>query len=340
MMKHAVALCLFSSTFALVASPALAEKPHRADKARHADKAHRADKGHHRKAHKLSHDRTNELRIVAEPASADMSSGSPRAARPSFWMAADPHVPLAVVDGKQIRGVGTRGKDCGSVNRWARPKSRWHAVDAWGKLTGSFEVAGSESYDVTSCREVSFAPVAGKHVARPGTGLFVSDDSGYKPGESASFAPSVMEKKRFERFLNAVEGAFVGSKPRGKYVPWGNRTMFFEVPLTKDARWEGRVDGAGKPLARPKRWAVSGGPVLTVAYLGQGGQWHAAKVLNPLGLADSYKPVAVFDMNGDGVPEIVYQTSDGATFADAVMSLDPSQMRWEEAAESPGGGAL
>jgi hypothetical protein len=149
-----------------------------------------------------------------------------------------------------------------------------------------------------------------------------------------------MEKKRFEVFLNNVEGAFIDHKPLGKYLPWGKRTMFFEVSLPKDPSWVGRVDGAGKPVERPRRWAVSGGAALTVAYQGQHGQWRAALVKPPLGLADSYVPVAVFDMNGDGIPEIVYRTSDGPTFADAVMSLDPRTMRWGDVAESPGGGAL
>lgn len=324
MMKHAVALCLFTSTLALLAPPA--------------DAAPRVVAKRHKPA-KLSQDKPVAPVIVAEPAKAEGSSSTQRPAKPSYWMAADPHVPLAVVDGKQIRGVGKRGKDCGAANRWARPKSRWHAVDAWGRMMGTVEVKGSETFDLTTCREVAFTALA-KHGDKLGSGLFVSDDSGYKPSPSAAFVASGMEKKRFERFLNAVEGAFVDHKPLGKYVPWGQRTMFFEVQMPKDPAWEGRVDGAGKPVERPRRWAVSGGPVLTIAYLGEHGNWHASRVLSPLGLADSYKPIAVFDMNGDGVPEIVYRAGDGASFADVVMSLDTTQLRWEEAAESPGGAAL
>jgi hypothetical protein len=315
-MKHAIALSLFTSTLALLA-PAHA-------------------KGPHRKAPKAEHAAPVATLLVAEPGKAEGSSTSPRPAKPSYWLAADPHVPLAVVDGKHIQGVGKRGKDCGAANRWAKPKSRWHAVDAWGRITGTFAVKGAEAFDVTACREVAFETITGK----PGAGLFVSDDSGYKPIESAAFTPSAVERKRFEGFLNQIEGTWVDHKPLGKAVPWGQRTMFFEASLPRDPAWEGRVDGAGKPVERPKRWAVSGGPVLTVAYLGQHGQWHASRVLPPIGLADSYLPVAVFDMNGDGIPEIVYRTSDGPTFADAVLALDPHAMKWDEAAESPGGAAL
>src|SRR5262249_41009577 len=196
----------------------------------------------------------------------------------SFWMAQEPHVPLATVDGKAIHSVGKRGKDCGASNRWAKQKSRWHAVDQWGQITGLYEVKGSEILDVTTCREVSFAQRSGKS----GAGLFVSEDSGYTPGESAAYAPSVAEKKRFERFLGQMESEWVNSKPLGKSVAWGKRTMFFNMPASKDA--EVRVDGAGKPVERPRHWAVSGGPILTVAYLGQNGRWKAANVKAPLGL--------------------------------------------------------
>lgn len=327
-MKHALALCLFSSTLTLFTPPAQAEAPRKGKLTAHAR--------HHAKAARLEHATAIAPAIVAEPAKPEGPASAVRSGKPSYWMAADPHVPLATVDGRHIHGVGKRGKDCGAASRWAKPRSRWHAVDAWGRITGSFEVKDAEAFDVTGCREVSFKAVTGK----PGTGLFVSDDSGYKPEQSAAFSPSPDEKKRFERFLNAVEGAFVDHKPLGKYVPWSQRTMFFEASLPRDASWEGRVDGAGKPVVRPRRWAVIGGPTLTVAYLGQHGQWHAALVKAPLGLADSYMPIAVFDMNGDGVPEVVYRGSDGANFADAVLSLDASAMKWDDAAASPGGAAL
>lgn len=281
---------------------------------------------------------------AAKPASILEAAGKAEAPPPevlrrnrtSFWLAADPHVPLATVEGKAIRSVGKRGKSCGAASRWANPGSRWHAVDAYGQTTGLFEVTGSEAFDVTACHEVSFTARSGK----PGVGLFVSDDSGYTPAESASYAPSVPEKKRFDRFLGTMESSFVNQRPLGKLVPLAKRSLFFQFAAPKNASWDGRVDGDGKPIERPKRWAVAGGPMLVVAYLGEKGRWHAASVKTPLGLADSYTPVAVFDMNGDGVPEIVVRVTDGPSFADKVLSLNSETMTWEEAAESPGGGAL
>jgi hypothetical protein len=137
-----------------------------------------------------------------------------------------------------------------------------------------------------------------------------------------------------------MESTWVNQRPLGKVVPWGKRTMFFQVSAPAGSSWEGRVDGSGKPISRPRHWVVAGGPILVVAYQGQNGHWKAASVKAPLGLSDSYTPVAVFDMNGDGVPEIVYRSNDGPNFADRVLSLSPESLVWEDAAESPGGGAL
>jgi hypothetical protein len=260
----------------------------------------------------------------------------PDPTKPSFWLAADPHVPLATVLESAIRPVGKRGVECGDAGRWATPGSRWHAVDAWGQKTGLYEVSGAEAFDVTTCREVSFTARSGK----PGVGLYVSDDSGYAPASSAAYSASVGEKKRFERFLGSMESSWVNQKPLGKLVPLAKRTLFFQFDAPKDARWEGRVDGAGKPLERPRRWAVAGGPMLVVAYLGAKGHWKVASVKAPLGLADSYTPIAVFDMNGDGIPEIVVRANDGASFADKVLRFQADTMSWEEVAVSPGGSVV
>jgi hypothetical protein len=260
----------------------------------------------------------------------------PDPTKPSFWLAADPHVPLATVQERAIHSVGKRGVECGDAGRWASPGSRWHAVDTWGQKTGVYEVSTAEAFDVTACREVSFTARSGK----PGAGLFVSDDSGYAPPTSAAYSASVGEKKRFSHFLGGMESSWVNQKPLGKVVPWEKRTLFFQFDPPKEASWDGRVDGAGKPLERPHRWAVAGGPMLVVAYLGDKGHWKAASVKTPLGIADSYTPIAVFDMNGDGIPEIVVRSNDGPNFADKVLRFHAGTMSWEEAAESPGGAVL
>ncbi len=130
-MKQALALCLITASIALGA-PAYA-KPHK------------------KKPSALSASRPNVALSLPKAAEAPPPPEVLKRPKASYWLAADPHVPLATVEGKTIRSVGKRGKECGSASRWANPKSRWHAVDAFGQTTGLFEVAGSETFDVTSC---------------------------------------------------------------------------------------------------------------------------------------------------------------------------------------------
>jgi hypothetical protein len=305
-MKAALPLCIVASI--LAASPAYAKPRHK----------------------KRTLSQAKPALALELPAAAEIT------AKPSYWLAADPHVPLAIVNGDAIRSVGKRGSECGSSERWAKPGSRWRAVDAWGQSAGVFQVAAAEAFDVTSCKELSFTE-------RPtirSSGLFVSADSGYTPPKSVAYSASMAETKRFAKLLGSMESAWVNQKPLGKLVPMAKRTMFFQFEAPKDPSNEGRVDGAGRPIARPHHWAVAGGPILVVAYVGEKGQWKAAAVHAPLGLADSYTPVAVFDMNGDGIPEIVVRANDGPSFADRVLALNPKTMTWEEAALSPGGAAL
>lgn len=243
----------------------------------------------------------------------------------AYWLAADPHVPLALVDAGEIRSVGVPGKTCGMASRWAKPGSRWSVVDAWGQVTGTREIQSTALYDVTRCREVSFKGEEGK----ASRGLFVSEDSDYTPAPKASWSPSEEERKRFEGFAASIEEMWVDKKPIGKVAALEKRSMFFHVPAASGAKDK-----------RPTRWAVVGGPTLMMAYLGEHDHWKVASVEAPLGLADSYQPVAVFDMNGDGVPEVVYHSSDGPTFGESVLSFDRETMSWEESAVSPGGASL
>jgi hypothetical protein len=239
----------------------------------------------------------------------------------SFWIAAEPHVPLAIVDGPAIHSVAVGPKACGAEKRWAKPKSHWKAVDEWGQVAGSFEVAKSEPYDGNRCREIFFK---GQPANQPPV-LFVSEESGWKASPSVAWAPSEQDVKRFDHIVSSIDELWVNGKPKGKLTPLTDRTLFFQAPA---------VEGSDK---HPTKWAVSGGPVLVVAYLGEHGHWKASEVKAPIGRADAYKPVGVFDMNGDGVPEIVYHMADGLNAADNVLSLDGASMTWTDAASSPGG---
>src|SRR5258708_5700168 len=121
-MKPALCFCLMSSILALGAPSAYA-KPHAHKKKPSALSAvawgRRAPIWGAKAAPAL------DVAVRAEPPAPEVMK-HPRA---SFWLAADPHVPLATVEGRAIRSVGKRGKECGAASRWANPRSRWHAVD-------------------------------------------------------------------------------------------------------------------------------------------------------------------------------------------------------------------
>lgn len=284
---------------------------------------------------------------TAHPTAKVAKAHAARKVKPSYFLASDPHVPLAIVDGEKFVDVQGRKKGCGAPRRWAKPKSRWNAIGEWGQILTKYAIAGSELYDVTGCREVTFAPAttnekesknakASSAAPDPGT-ILVSDDSGYVPPKSAEWTPSESEKKRFEKLLGTIEGEFVDGKPVGDELPAASRIKFFETPELASTSYEEGKDSAIAKL--PRRWAVAGGPVLVVAYLGAKGHWKVANVKRPLGMKDSYKPIAVFDMNGDGTPEIVYRSSDGPSFFDSVLRLQGTT-EWIDAATSPGGATL
>jgi hypothetical protein len=278
--------------------PKAAHHPHAADNAK-------------AKVEPAPSEKANEdLRAVKEPP------------RRSYWLAADPHVPLAVIDGTEIRSVSKQEKHCGVASRWAKPKSRWHAVNAWGQVVGSLAVSGSDLDDATGCHEVSFK---GKQGAEPHV-LFVSEDSDWKSSTSVAWTPKDDERRRFDHFSATLEKLWVNKKPRGLPLPLVKRAMFFQVPAS-----------AAASEKRPTRWAVVGGPILLVAYVGEHGRWKVASVQNPLGASNSYQPVGVFDMNGDKIPEIVYHSNEGPTHGDSVLSFDPDTLGWADAAVSPGG---
>src|SRR5262249_42554723 len=148
--------------------------------------------------------------------------------------------------------------------RWAKPKSVWHSIDAWGKVSGEFEIASSEFYDVTECREVTLTGRSGT----AGVGLFVSADSAWKAPKTASWTPTDAEKTRFVQFLKTTEGTWINGKLDRKVARAADRVRFFTL------------DVKGKEA--PKQWAVSDGPLLVIAYLGEHGAWKSSLIKPPL----------------------------------------------------------
>ncbi len=271
-------------------------------------------------------------KTVAAPdrtAGLDKTSPDPRpaksAAAPGLSRFLASGVPLAEVREGRLERVGSAKLPCGTKSRWAKAKSRWQALDAWGRVTGTLTVGGSERYDGTGCHQLWFSEGTGQD----GRGVFVAEGSGYTAGASAEWKADADQKTRFDRLYSAQEGAWIEGKV--DHAVAGRRTLFFQLPAQET------LDGGAPTQRRAARWAVSGGRVLVVGYVGASGAWKVGHVLPPNGKVNAYEPLAVLDMNGDGLPEIVVHEEAGGVFTDRVLSFDPASMRWETAIDGPGG---
>ena len=236
--------------------------------------------------------------------------------KPSYFLAGDPHVPLATVDQGRIRSAVTtkaRGKTCGSRARWASIGSSWRALDEWGQLIATRKVAALDDYDVTACAELSFT-------TNPDTRIYVSADSAWRPSTSAEWKPSTTEHADFEKLLATQLPA--GNTPSNT-IP-GQCTAIADAIRFFDSGAKGRfavgTSNTGYIVAKldTRGWSVSSKSTTAPA----------------AGLC--YRPVAVFDMNDDRTPEIILRESEGTSWGDFVLELD-AKGNYVIRAESPGG---
>lgn len=237
-------------------------------------------------------------------------------------------VPLAEVREGRIKGVATSKRPCGLRNDWAKIGSLWSPLDAWGQPLSKTDsrVTDRKLYEGSGCYEVDLqASKDSPETAR----LYVAKGSGYSPAPSAKWSPDAKSAKGFEQLYASQATAWVDAKPES--AAEHGKVLFFHLP-----KQESSPEGA-PTQRRPIHWAVTGGRVLLVGYVGQTGAWKVGQVLPPNGKDHAYEPIAVLDMNGDGLPEIVVHEEAGGVFTDRVLSFDAGAMRWEKAVESPGG---
>jgi hypothetical protein len=242
----------------------------------------------------------------------------------SYFLGGNPHVPLAVARGGLVHsavGDAERGHTCGPRSRWRVPASRWNAIDAWGQLAGTYAVDDFDDYDVTACAEISFAAAPRNDAAM----VFVSADSAWRPSAPVRFAPSAAEQHAFDTALSDVVRGHAQANMMHECTEIADEMRFFEI----------------KTAASTQRFAVGGrnGGYL-VASQAADGSWSRDLVKSePVHVPDftmCYRPVAVFDLNGDGVPEIVMRESEPASWGDFVL-MRSATGQWQIVATSPGG---
>ncbi len=227
-------------------------------------------------------------------------------------------MPLAVVTGARIGDSAFSDHRCGAKSRWKRLGSRWTALDAWGVPLGVHAATSKDDYDATGCAELSFSPELRDDLSH----VFVSVDSAWRPGASAAWAAPPAKK----RALLALATATIPDARVPRDHVWSQctsvptRERFFHVPGHGD--WAVATSNTGWLVARDD---ASGWTVRTRDRVGQAGFD-----------AGCFRPLAIFDMNGDGVPEIVMRYSGGDGWDDFVLELGPGD-QWRLVSASNGG---
>ncbi len=247
------------------------------------------------------------------------------------WLAMSPHTPLAITDGEQ--GIVTAGQPCCAP--WARRGARYRSLNAYGQVSGIVEITGGAGYDVTRCFELGLGVVSGADAAL----IYASVDGGWQPPASAEWRPDADARRELAQFVELLsQVALIEPQLQRRYEnedplpPLGDRTLFFQVTTQ-------RADGRGTISFH---YAVSGGRLLLIAWYSPEGKWVLAHLVNDMANVDSipiftYRPIAVVDMDGDGVPEVVYHWNEGPAWGQVVLRRRTSRGAWEEVAHSVGG---
>jgi len=236
-------------------------------------------------------------------------------------LAADPHVPLAEIAGGNIRQAvpsTSRSRSCGDRARWAKIGSRWKALDAWGQVTSTRTVSARDDYDVTGCAELSFTPTARGDL----TSVLVSADSTWTSPPSAEWKPNTSDTAAFDALVakEIPDGSVAAAGVPRQCTAIPTRARFFH--MRGGINYAVGTSNAGYVIARHD---VAGWSVIT----------RQRSRITPYG-AICYRPVAVFDMNGDGAPEIILRESQGDSWGETILEQD-AQGQWPETVSSPGG---
>ena len=208
-------------------------------------------------------------------------------ARVARWMGLE-GIPLATSGSQQPIHPARRT----ACLAWGRLGERYRAVDAWGKVVGQAEVKqpASPDPDLGACFYPGLSVTSGRAGA-----LYVSQGETWKEPASAEWTPSAAERASFDKFAVEAEESAPTTMQNVSARHRHRAPVFFK-------------DAAGG------HFGVLGGRALLVARLeaqegAAAGTWklvHLGTKATVNSIDDPYKVIAVFDLNGDGNPEIVF----------------------------------
>lgn len=256
---------------------------------------------------------------------------TPPAPTSTRWIGASPRVPLAEV---RVNDPDPQRFDFpeNACRAWAVVNSTWNAIDKWGQLVGPAHLISRDYYEVSDCYENTFdldSPLPpqeslsdwhSQHAVLYAQGAFT-------PSPSVEWTPTAQVRAEHARFLESLDRLILDTsaepnthgQPIAQPVPV--ETMFFrftERPMPDNER----------PVA-VREFAASGGRSFVIAERVASGAWRIAHLniaaaVSRIHVVDAYRPVAVFDMNADGYPEVVlhFRESSGEWFGDFIVSMN------------------
>ncbi len=255
---------------------------------------------------------------VAEPTACEAADGF-------RWLAHDPHVPLAVTT---PTGIETAKTCCAA---WARVGDRWTAIDGQGAPLGDVTVLGGKGYDVTQCYELDLGKVP------VGTVAFVRGGRPWQQPRHQPWLPTAEQRQNLLALARSLDEDFappaLDTASEESARPIEERVRFFSVP----------GDPNGDSVAT--RFAAMAGRTVAIAGLDPKGNWRLHYLDGSWGLAagpwivEPYQLLGVFDMDGDGYPEVLVHRRDGPSWDDVILGCNNNDTLrpWAPRGESVGG---
>jgi len=259
-------------------------------------------------------------------AGADRSAG--KRVRPILWLASNPHLPLARTDRRGLTSP-TEAEACKRPGLWGTKGRPYHVLDRWGQPEARARVAKRERYEVSGCDEIV---MTGPQAAM-GDRLLVADDGAWSAAPSFEAKPSVKERAGFEAF---VKGLDERTSPAQGRLGAGPRTSYFRVGAPGCRPAEDSAEAALVGL-----YALAVGPYAVLARH-DGTGWRAVWWSEPPRAGNAYEEhqlLAILDMDGDDVPEVVLHQSDETDFWDVVIGHGDDG-RWRERVRSAAGSTI